>query len=359
MKILFIVPYPTEGASNRVRVEAYLSRLKQDGVEYVVRPFASSLFYKILYQNGRYALKTLFFIASIINRFLDIFRAMSCDMVFVHREACPIGPACLEKIFHKMGKPIIFDFDDAIYLPVHSERNPIIERFKNPGKIKDIIAMSRCVIAGNKYLADYARQFNKNVVIIPTSIEMDHSRVPVSDKRENKKIVIGWIGSTSTEKFLDLLTDVFMELNKKYPDRIEYHFIGAQDKDPRLDNAVNIEWSLEKEISLLSQCDIGLMPMPDNEWTRGKCAYKALLYMSMSTPVVASPVGVTTEIIKDAHNGFLASTPREWVDKISLLVEGAALRKRIGLEGRKTVEESYSIEANYSRFLGVIKELHE
>ena len=191
MKVLFIVPYPKEGASNRVRIETYIPILKKQGIKCLIRPFISSAFYRILYEKGYYIPKIIHFILSTLNRMLDVVRALFYDMIFIHREAYPLGVAFFEKIFCAMGKPIIFDFDDAIYLPATSEQNPEIERFKNPEKIKDIISISKAVIVGNEYLADYAKQFNENVKIIPTSVETDYFRSCPADKEARKLLSAG------------------------------------------------------------------------------------------------------------------------------------------------------------------------
>jgi len=357
IKILFLVPYPTAGASNRIRVEQFIPYLTSKGIGCRVRPFVNPAFYKIMYIPGRYVEKILWFIICTINRGLDILRSLKYDIIFIHREAYPFGGPFFETIFSKMGKTIIFDFDDAIFLPNTSEQNVYIERFKSPGKTAGIIRMSSLVIAGNEYLKEYAAKYNGNVVMIPSSVDTDKYR-PLPDKSSNKQVMIGWIGSNTTKRFLYDIEDVFVKLSAKY-ENLAFKIVGAKFNSSKLKNVINKEWALDEEIDDLRTFDIGIMPMPDNEWTRGKCGFKAILYMACGIPVVASPVGVNTEIIRNGENGFLAKDQREWVNKLSFLIEDADLRGRLGARGREMVEKYFSVEKNFSKVVNVITGIHE
>jgi glycosyltransferase involved in cell wall biosynthesis len=164
-------------------------------------------------------------------------------------------------------------------------------------------------------------------------------------------LVIGWTGTHSTSAYLEGIYSALETLNKKY----NFKFLVISNKQPSRQLAVDSwqEWQKETEIEDLDQIDIGIMPMPDNDWTRGKCGFKALQFMALGKPVVASPVGVNTEIIQDGVNGFLASAEEEWVEKLSRLIEDPELRERLGKAGRKTVVERYSVEANKEKFLNL------
>jgi glycosyltransferase involved in cell wall biosynthesis len=356
-RVLFIVPYPSEGASNRLRVEQYLPYLDRDGIRYSVRPFVGKRFYRILYSRGRHFAKACFFALSIIGRCLDVLRALKYDIVFVHREALPIGSIAIEKAFLKTGRRMIFDFDDAIFLPSTSESNNYMERFKDPGKVARIIALSGHVIAGNGYLKEYAGKFNRNVTVIPTPIDADRYRPDAAAAlRPDGAVTIGWIGSFTTRVYLDFLRGVFGRLKAKYP-ALRLIFVGNWSgmKD-RIEWAEYKEWSLDDEPADIRSFDIGIMPMPDDMWTRGKCGFKIILYMSCSIPVVSSPVGVNLEIIKDKENGLLARTDEEWFMALSQLVEDATLRGRLGAAGRRTVEERYSVRRTAPLFISVLRE---
>lgn len=342
MKVLFLVPYPTEGASNRIRVEQLIPYLESRGISCKVRPFVNPRFYKIIYMPHRYAEKTFWFIVCTLNRLFDIARALTYDIVFIHRESYPFGGPIIESILHRMGKRLVFDFDDAIFLPNTSEQNIYIERFKDPDKVGRIIKMSAMVIAGNDYLKAYALKHNSDVKVIPSSVDTSKYRPRQDSLNEKDYTVIGWVGSNTTKRFLYDLEGVFVALSHRHKDLV-FHIVGAPFYSRRLKNAINKEWSLEGEAAALRDFDIGIMPMPDNEWTRGKCGFKALLYMACAVPVVASPVGMNLEIIEDGVDGFFARNDEEWFDKLSVLIEDERLRKEMGRHGREKVLERYAL----------------
>ncbi len=353
MKVLFLVPYPTEGASNRVRVEQFIPYLESQGMRCAIRPFVTRRFFKVLYHPHHYLEKALFVLICTINRLLDILRAMRYDMIFVHREAYPFGGPFLEAILYRMKKPIIFDFDDAIFLPNTSEYNIYIDRFKKPDKVFKIIKMSQLVIAGNSYLKDCVIKYNSNVTIIPSSVDTEIYR-PSPKAGDKTKIVIGWIGSNTTKNFLYDIEPALIKLSNRYKN-LAFKIVGARFYSLKLNNIINKEWALKDELDDIRSFDIGIMPMPDNEWTRGKCAFKAILYMSCGLPVVASPTGVNVGIIEDQENGFLAKGSDEWVDRLSLLIEDEALRRRFGAKGREKIVKYYSVEANAPKLLDSLR----
>lgn len=351
--MIFVVPYPIEGASSRLRVWQYLKHLERLGVRCCFRPFMSSAFYKIVYQPGHFWLKTYHFIISVFNRLLDLSRIKKYDLVFVQREAFPFGPPVFEWIVANiLRKPLVYDFDDAIFLIQRSEVNRAISFLKNPGKVARIISLSQQVIVGNDYLKEYAKRFNKNVTIIPTPIDSEKYKPFISPK-ENR-IVVGWIGSHSTAIYLLELKEVFQKLKKEDLDLV-IRLIGAEKYKDQLPGTECRAWRLEDEIAELSSFDIGLMPMPDNPWTKGKCAFKLLLYMSMGIPAICSPVGMNREIIRDGENGFLTFSPEEWFEKIQILVKNSDLRKKMGLQGRKTVEKKYDLKLWTQVFIEALK----
>ncbi len=341
LRVLFLVPYPTEGASNRVRVEQFMPYLKTKGIMSKIRPFFNTRFYRIVYLPHRYPEKIFWFLVCTFNRLLDIFRAIRYDIVFIHREAYPLDGAIIESILYKMKKPIIFDFDDAIFFPNTSPQNMYIERFKKPQKVSRIIEMSSHVIAGNSYLKDFASRYNNKITVIPSSVDTEKYR-PTPPRADKKEIVIGWIGSNTTKDFLRDLEDVFVQLSGRYKNLV-FKFVGADFPRMKVNNVVNKKWSLRDEVSDLQSFDIGIMPLPDNEWAKGKCGFKAILYMACGLPVVASPVGANLEIIENERTGFFASTNEEWIDRLSRLIEDEALRRSMGERGRTRAIERYSL----------------
>lgn len=350
-KVLFLVPYPTEGASARLRVEQFLPFLDKAGIRYSLRPFFTPEFYRILYKKGNTIKKIAFFLFCACRRFIDIIKAPLYDTIFIHREVFPLGPPILEAILFLFGKRVIFDFDDAIYLPPEGSKG-IIALLKCPWKTDYIIRRSSIVIAGNELLRQHALPLNKNVEVIPTCIDTDRY---VRNARKDKKgeVVIGWVGSHTTQVFLKDIEGVLLELLSVYP-QLKIHIIGAQEDLIIHDRVIIKSWSLEEEKADIMAFDIGIMPLPDTDWTRGKCAFKAILYMSFEIPVVVSAVGVNRDIIKDGVNGFLAYDGAEWKEKLGRLISDKALRDFIGVAGRSTAVKDFSLEANSEVFVDII-----
>jgi len=352
MKILFITPYSTEGASNRYRIEQYLPYLKENGCEYRIRPFVSSEFYRIIYKRGKFFEKVYFFLKALIGRIWDIFLAAHCDIVFIHREACPFGPPLFEWLIYKSGKPIIFDFDDAIFLENFNPVNRFYNFLKFPSKTKGIIRMSSQVIVANRFLEEYARNFNPNVHILPTSIDTDKFNVKIN--RPSKALTIGWIGSFTTAPYLKIIFHAMQILSRRH--NFVLKIVGAGKdifiKDVKIEN---IAWQLDREVEDFQTIDIGIYPLEDSLWARGKAGFKAIQYMAVGVPVVASPIGMTRELIQDNVNGFLADSEEEWIVKISRLIEDTGLRQLVGLNGRKTIEAKYSVAINAHKYMEIIR----
>lgn len=350
-RILFFVPYPTEGASARLRVEQFLPALQQAGIEYILRPFFTPAFYRILYKKGNIVKKIIFFIYCTCRRIFDLVQVPFCDTIFIHREMFPLGPPFLEAILFLFGKKIIFDFDDAIYLPPEGS-HWMVALLKCPWKTNFIIKHSTAVIAGNNVLKEYAILLNNRVVIIPTSIDTSAYKRMVP-KTAGEEIVIGWVGSHTTQVFLKDMEDIFLRLLARYGN-LKIHIIGAEPGLISHNRIIIKEWALDREKEDILEFDIGIMPLPDTAWTRGKCAFKAILYMSFEVPVVVSAVGVNKDMIKDGVNGFLVSTKAEWEEKLVSLMSDTVLRRSIGMAGRATVAQKFSLEGNTPLFFGVL-----
>lgn len=246
---------------------------------------------------------------------------------------------------------IIYDFDDAVMF-----KSPVDgggRSFKRQRTFARMVRYSNQVIAGNQYLKSQALPYNKNITIIPTTI--DTSRYTIKDYRRSKgRVTIGWIGSRSSLPFLQELTPVFDQLASQY-NSLELKIICNDFFECKKMPVIKKRWVLEDENSDLQDIDIGLAPLPNHEWTKGKCATKLLQYLSVGIPVVCSPVGVHNEIIKEGVNGFFAASLQEWTEKIAILICDKELREYMGLEGRKTVDSSYSLKANTPTFINIIK----
>jgi glycosyltransferase involved in cell wall biosynthesis len=357
MRILFLVPYPVgESPSQRFRFEQYFELLKRNKIEFVVSSFWSLRAWAILYSKGNAFEKTFWLITGFLMRWLDVFRSVQYDLIFIHRECAPIGPPVFEFVLTKvLTKKIIYDFDDAIWLPNTSAENALARWIKFHGKVKFICRWSYRVSCGNDWLANYARQFNSNVVVNPTTIDTENLHNPdvYPFRKENEKVVIGWTGTHSTLMYLNELIPILQAIEKKHP--VIIRIIANKNPNLPLQSFEFIPWRKETEIQDLLSFDIGLMPLTDDTWANGKCGFKALQYMALEIPCVASPVGVNNSIIQNNQNGFLCQSENEWETTLEKLIADRSLRKRIGSAGRETVIQHYSVSSNSSSFLALTK----
>lgn len=301
--------------------------------------------------------KFLILLKSILIRYRDLRRIKNYDLVFIYREAVMFGSIWFEKKFKKAGAKIILDFDDAIWLMDISESNKNLKWLKKPEKTADIVRISDMVFVGNSFLQAYALNFNKNVRVVPTTIDLKNFTKSTDYKSNKKQVCIGWTGSSTTLKHFETIIPVLKQLEEKYADKIKIKLISDVNIDCKAINIDFCRWNKETEVHDLCELDIGIMPLPDDEWSKGKCGFKGLQYMSLEIPAVMSAVGVNTEIISDEVNGFLVRNEIEWIEKLSRLIDSEELRIRLGKSGRKTVEERFSFESQKQKYLDYFNEL--
>jgi glycosyltransferase involved in cell wall biosynthesis len=347
--ILFIALHrANRSPSQRYRFEQYVDILKSNGYHCRQLFLLTESDDRLFYASGNYVGKAVILIKSIFKLCEEVFLKKPSSVVFVQRESFMIGTSIFERLFSLRSK-LIFDFDDSIWLPTISKGNQKLKFLKKSDKIKKIISYSSQVVCGNQYLATYASKYNPNVAIIPSTIDTD--RYYIRQRTESKAITIGWSGSFTTVPHFEFIIPALFKIQTKYGDRINFHMIGVEGYSCNGLNISSMAWNAISEVEDLHFFDIGIMPLPDDEWTRGKCGMKGLQYMAAGIPTIMSPVGVNKEIIQDGVNGFLASTEAEWIDKLTRLIDSADLRERLGLNGRKTVEVKYSVKANAPLYL--------
>ena len=354
MRILFVVPYPPGRApSQRFRFEQYLDILTAHGHQYRLAPFLSVATWNILYKPGQTAAKALGILAGFARRVGLLFTVPQYDFVFVHREAAPVGPPVLEWLMAKvLRKKLIYDFDDAIWLANTSEANKIAAGMKWHHKVDAICRWAYKNSCGNAYLAGYARQFNPRALVNPTTIDTVHLHNQVRDQAAPGRLVIGWTGTHSTLKYLDQVVPVLARLEAEGLD-FEFRVISNQPPAFPLRSLVYLPWRKETEIADLLGFHIGLMPLEDDLWAKGKCAFKALQYMALGVPPLVSPVGMNTEVVQHGRNGFVCATPQEWEASLRRILADAGLRQQLGAAARATIEQRYSVVANTPNFLAL------
>jgi glycosyltransferase involved in cell wall biosynthesis len=352
-RVLALSPIPEEGAGCRFRISQFVPYLESAGYEVTVSPFFTPDFFRLVYRPGHYARKMTAFPGLALGRLRSLRHLSRYDLVLIYREAFPIGPPLIERWLARPGRPpIVYDFDDAVFLPNVSDANRFIVSLKWARKVPDIVRLSTRVIAGNDFLANFARSYNPSVIKIPTCVDTDKF-VPRTDPRPATPPVVGWIGSPTTAPYLSMLAGVFRNVHARTPFQLR---VSGAASDVAFEGVpvTNVPWSLADEVSLFNTCDVGVYPLTDDEWSKGKCGFKAIQFMSCGVPVVASAVGVNREIIEDGVNGFLATTADEWETKLGRLLADPELRARFADAGRRTVEDRYSLKVNAPKLAAVL-----
>lgn len=351
-RIIFIAPYPIgQAPSQRFRFEQYLELLRKENFEIQFHSFLNTKTWNKLYNQGSFFGKVFGIIGSFWRRFLLLFKIRRTDYIFIHREASMVGPPVFEWIIAKiLRKKYIYDFDDAIWLPNYSQSNEKFHKLKAYGKIKRIIKWADSVTAGNKFLKKYAEQYNKNVRILPTTIDLVNLH-NICTIQNDTDINIGWTGTHTTLEYLTEIIPILQELEKDY--QFTFIVISNQKPDIELKSLRYIPWNKETEIQDLSKINIGIMPLKDDQWAEGKCGFKGLQYMALEIPSILSPVGVNEEIVTHNINGILCSSAQEWKEALTKLITNKEFREELGKKGRQVISERYSTAANKEIYLNL------
>jgi glycosyltransferase involved in cell wall biosynthesis len=335
MNVLLLSRYTALGASSRYRSYQYLPYLRTGGIQVTVAPLLTDRYLERLYRGERTSLLDV--AGSYARRVGDMRKGSRYDLIWIEYEALPWLPFLVESLFLSKQIPYVVDYDDAVfhYYDIHSSA---FVRAVLGHKIDRVMRNSALVIAGNSYLGDRARAAGaRNVEILPSVVDLEKLRP--GEEHPRSDFTVGWIGSPSTEHYLSLLRDPLATLCRDGRTRVVA--IGAR----RVALAgVPFEikpWTETDESAVLNSFDVGVMPLIDSPWERGKCGHKLIKYMACALPVVASPVGVNGAIVQHGVNGFLASSPDEWVSALSQLRDNPPLARAMGREGRKTVERDY------------------
>lgn len=337
MKILLLTRYDRQGASSRLRTLQYIPYLEQLGHEVVPCHFFDSEYLGAMYEGKRSSSGILRYY---MKRFRDL--RIKADVVWVEKEAMPWLPWFVEGRFLPHGVPVISDYDDAYFFKYDDPRKPLVQMVLGK-KIDKVMRNSSIVFAGNPYLAERASAAgSKRVEIVPTVVDLDRYRVKTGTD-PNAPACIGWIGTPETwaayaASYVPLFTELARSTGAKF------RIVGPQNPQNPPPSFEFLPWSESTEGRLIEEMDVGVMPLPDDPWSRGKCGYKLIQYMACGLPVVASPVGVNRDIVTHGVNGFLADTEQEWRTALEMLAGDRELRLRMGAEGRRRVERHYSTQ---------------
>lgn len=351
MKILFFTRYTRLGASSRLRFFQFFPYFNSKGIVVDTSPLFNDQYLNELY--GKKKISRWNIINSYFNRLVDLLKVYKYDLIVIEKELFPFFPALVEVMFSFFKVKYIVDYDDAIFHNYDQHPNQFVRRFLG-NKIGTVMRCASLVVAGNAYLEEYAvKSGSKKVIIIPTVI--DTYQYKVKEVQNPSEVIIGWIGSPSTLKYVEMLKPVLNEIKSKYP--IKLHIIGGK-AGVGLDEIEEVvEWSETGEVEMIRKFDIGIMPLKDQLWEYGKCGYKLIQYMGCGLPVVGSPIGVNNVIIKEGVNGYKPIDADEWMKALESLIVNQRLRVAMGKEGRFMVEESYSLEKASKTWISLISEV--
>ena len=351
-RILILCPYPPgTGPSQRFRFEQYIPTLVANGFDVEQRGFWDDATWRILYARGHLLGKLRGLVMGFARRLGDLVRARRADYVFIHLEAAPVGPPLIEWALLAMRKKIVYDIDDAIFIARTSRENWLASRLRFRSKVKFIARHAYKVITVNTFLRDWASSYHPNATVVPTTIDPAYHR-PLPEKRDPaRRPVLGWTGTRTTLSYLELVRPV---LRRLAADR-DFDVVVIADVDPGFAELANyrfVPWRKETEIEDLMRIDIGLMPVPDDEWVRGKVGFKAIQYAALEIPAVVSDIGSGRDVVDDGITGRVVPNDEDaWVRALTELIDDPARRRRLGAAAREKILSYYATTAQADTYV--------
>lgn len=356
LRVLALTRYGRKGASSRVRFEQFMPELEAVGINVQLAPLLRDEYLERLYARQGKSFRQI--AVDYASRLALLLRVRQFDLLWIEKELFPDLPAWFEQILGYIGVTYVVDFDDAIFHNYDLSANPWRRLLAK--KIDKVMQGAALVVCGNQYLADRAVAAGANrVEVIPTVIDL--KRYTVRSSASGETLVVGWAGSAATVKYLDMATPALKALTAEYS--VQLRVIGADFSAPGIDVDCR-QWKENDEVRQIQEFDIGIMPLTDSPWERGKCGYKLIQYMACGVPVIASPVGVNATIVEDGVSGYLASNQKAWLDAFRGLASDSGRRVAFGTRGRKLVEEYYCLQVTAPRLaalfkvVGVVKGAH-
>lgn len=351
--MLVICPHPENRVpGQRLKYEQYFQHWREKGYDLTVKPFYSNRMQDILYQKGHILEKIYWVLRGYLQRLGLMFRLKEYDLIYIFLWVTPIGPPLMERIYTRLNRQVVYDIDDAIFLRANSVFNRWVQLLKGRRKPFFLMKAAREVIACTPYLTEVVKQYNQQVTDISSTINTQTYQ-PVNAYQNDHRLILGWSGSHSTARFLQLLHPVLLELKKTH----EFHLLVMGEAGFQMEgiDTEAIAWSEADEIPTLQRMDIGLYPLPvDDEWVLGKSGLKALQYMAVGVPVVATAVGANFRIMESGKTGWLVKQPEEWLQQLRHLMDHPEIRRSSGLAGRAHVEARYSIQATAPVYLAIL-----
>lgn len=357
-RILVLCPFPEDMApAQRLKYEQYFEHWREEGYEVVVSPFMSEALYDIVWEKGNFSRKVAGTLRGMLRRTIDLLRIRTFDIVYVFLWVTPLGPPVFERLVRSLARRLVYDIDDNVHIgqDLHSDfdPNPIVRLLK--GKSKPIYLMTNAdfVITSSPFLEQDAGRLNRHggARYVTSSVDTDHF-VPRDRRPENPLPVIGWTGTFSSRPFLDMMAPMLRKLSERR--QFEFRVVGNFDIEMPGVNLKVVRFDKPSEVEQLFHFDIGMYPLPDEPWVYGKSGLKAILYMAMGLPVVASDVGTTPLLYEHGDIGFLVRNEEEWIDALTRLIDDEALRAEQGRNARRVALAHYSRQAVRAQYLGIL-----
>tara|TARA_R110002049_G_scaffold40192_13_gene122720 strand:+ start:2984 stop:4108 length:1125 start_codon:yes stop_codon:yes gene_type:complete len=340
IKVLFLTRYPYEGASSRYRVYQYVPHLEALGVRCDQQSFMDTQMYRRYFSHGGALQKAWLMCKAIVKRMKVLLRFRDYDIIYMQRELFPLAPPLAERYMRKRGAVLFFDYDDALFINKPSRFTPIATYLRSPDKTLALFGMVDCVVAGNDWLRDKALRHGAHAVTLEVAEDTD--RISMHAKHSNDRpVTIGWLGSTTTVKYLRVIAPALKRIAAANPD-VNFELMGGGDLHMDGVPWKAAPWSLEDELAALSRFDIGLMPLPDEDWARGKSGGKARTYMAAGVVPVCSAIGYNRQLIHHGRTGYLCNTEEEWFASLTMLINDPGLRQSIAERARADVRQRFA-----------------
>jgi hypothetical protein len=347
MRIAIFSKYDRTAASTRQRFLQYSKYLSSHGIQTSLFPLLDEEYLTEKYEVGRVGFGKIS--KAYFNRLFRLLDGKKFDLLWVHCETFPMLPAFFEKLPSLVGRPIVYDLDDAIF--------NVYDTFKHRwffrDKLRPLVNSSSLVICGNQYIQRWAQNFGAKTAVVPTVVDTNVYTSKI--KKDCQKLIVGWIGSPTTSCYLDVIWE---SLLKCVSGNLAEILIIGSGKLEQLDSFVFKKWIESEEVADIQSMDVGIMPLTDTPWSRGKCGYKLIQYMGCGVPVIASPVGVNSTIVNHGVNGFLAETANDWDQYLHMLLTDKGLRDKMGRAGRRTVEDWYSLDKQAPRIAQLLSDAY-
>lgn len=350
MRVLAFTRYDRTAASTRVRLLQYIPALSEAGIEVEHHALLGDDYVRGLTTGESFPKWRI--AAAYGERFRQLLSARDYDVLWVYAELFPFLPAAFERIAFRSGKPLIYDFDDAFFHHYDDHAKPAVRRVLG-GKLAALMGGAYACCCGNAYLQNYAARYCARSIVLPTVVDTDVYTPAQEAGTGSRRVTIGWIGSPSTWVLVREYLGLLSELCRDHDVEVRVVGAGRAGEADRFPGLTLIDWSEETEVAEVRAIDIGIMPVWDGAFQRGKSGYKLIQYMACGLPVVASPVGVNEEIVQP-ESGFLVRSIPEWREALTKLIRDPALRRRMGAVGRRRAAEHYSLAAHAPRFRDLI-----